>query len=210
MKVASIVLIILCLLTPALRLSYCQSGLEADPYYDQFKDKHFAEEKKSGLINFLYIVFPGLIIWFAYYFITGRNDAGGFKIFYILIFVAIVFPIIGFSLAVSSLTAKENPTRFSSNPASTIKTYPLRYGMSKEEVRRKWGNPREITRRLGEEVWFYCRLEPKVDFRLGGQYWFCHVKEWREAHPISLIFRGDSLVYSAPSTVLLKTAKTPP
>jgi hypothetical protein len=204
MKVIRIALILICLLTPALRLSYCQSGLEEDPYYEQFKDKHFTEAKKSGLINFLYIVFSGLIIWFAYYFIAGRNDVGGLKIFYVLIFIAIIFPTLGFYIQVSNLTAKENLTRFSRNPTSTIKTYPLKYGMTQEEVRRKWGNPRESTQGLGGEVWFYCRLEPRVDFRLGGQYWFCHVKGWREVHAVSLVFRGDLLVDSNPNTLLLK------
>lgn len=198
-----IVLILLCLLTPALRLSHCQSGLEADPYYEQFKDKHFAQEKQSALINFLYIIISGLIIWFAYYFIAGRNDAGGIKIFYVLIFLAIVFPIIGFSVQVQSLTAKGNPTRFSRNPSATIKAYPLRYGMTQEEIRQKWGNPREISQSFGEEVWFYNRLEPRVDFRLGGQYWFCHVTGWREVNAITLIFRGDSLVGSDPRTLLV-------
>jgi|GEM_PF-5927775 len=204
MKVALIVLILL-LLMPAFRLSYCQSGLEEDPYYEQFKDKHFAQEKQSALINLLYLVFGGLIVWFAYYFIAGRSDAGGIKVFFVLIVLSMLVPIVGFSVQVSSLTAKENISRFSKNPDSTIKSRPLRYGMTQQEVRSKWGSPREITHRFDEEIWFYCRLVPKVDFRFAGTaYWFCQVRGWQEVRPVSLIFRSGSLVGSLPETILRK------
>ncbi len=193
MKIVQLLLVLLCLLMPVFRLAYCQP-LEDDPYYEQFKDKHFEEAKKSSLLNFFYVVFSGLIIWFAYYFISGRNDAGGIKVFYASIFLAIVMPLFFFSLQVWSLKAKENPTPFSRNPSAILKNYPLKYGMTKEEIRRKWGDPREITGRYDEEIWFYSRLEPRIDFRFGGQYIFYHVKGWRQINQVSLIFRTGLLV----------------
>lgn len=210
MKISLFILLFLLILANSVSFCYSQESGGIDHYYDQFSDQHFAEEKKSAFVNVLWILIPGILIWFAYYLSAGKDYTSAIKIFFSLCFLATIVPIVGFNIQKSNLITKENQTRYSKNPVHVMRMFPLAYGMAEDEVIRKWGSPRSLSSGFagGEEL-LYSRIELNVKFRFMGSYSLVSMNGSRELYLVKLIFRDGILVDSEPSLALIKEARVP-
>ena len=205
-----LVLLILLILTTHFSFCYCQVFNKEDHYYDQFPEQRPAGEQDNPFTNVIWILIPALIICFAYYLTAGRDDALALQIFYALILLALMTPLLRLTMERTSLISKENQTRYSINPIYAMKAYPITYGMTRVEVEEKWGSPRLISSQLaGQEEWLYSREEPSVKFRIGGKYWFAYIDEWFEFYRVILIFRDGILLNSEPDLESINKAKVP-
>lgn len=193
-------------------VSYAQTDMANTHYYEQFNDTYWQQESRAALNEALWLIIPGLVIWLAYYLTAGRFNISSVIIFFAIIIIAMIIPIVRIDYIKARLISRENISVYAKNPIRTMKKHPLFYGISQAQVLEMWGEPKVVDKNmLGEEWWFYSRREPvsKGSIWFGGSYVFSYgsFSEWKDLYEISLLFRDGKLVYVEPAIELIRNGK---
>lgn len=136
--------------------------------------------EKDYLMIAFWLVVPAVVLLLARSFLY-RDVFTAAVWFPLIIVVAILISGLSAGRIWSKSFSKENIGRYSKNPIETMKKYPLSYGMTRDDVKERWGIPSRIFN-IGplseynsmysdttQEYWYYYR-RGYVGWKKGSSY----------------------------------------